>query len=68
MKTLEELIKELPLDLQQEVKDFAQFLLEKQSRPKQNKLRMDWAGALREYRDQYHRSGASEKGSRLVSS
>ena len=53
MKTLEELIKELPPDLQQEVYDFASFLLEKRARPKQKKLRMTWAGTLREFRNQF---------------
>jgi hypothetical protein len=43
MKTIEELIKELPPELQQEVSDFAQFLLD----------RMTWAGGLREFRDQF---------------
>ena len=53
MKTLEELIKELPLELRQEVYDFACFLLEKRVQPKQKKLRMSWAGGLREFRDQF---------------
>jgi hypothetical protein len=53
MKTTEELIKELPPELQQEVRDFAQFLLDKKARPKQKKLRMTWAGGLREFRDKF---------------
>jgi hypothetical protein len=53
MKKIEELVKELPPELQQEVYDFAQFLLETKVRPKQKKLRMSWAGALREFRDQF---------------
>jgi hypothetical protein len=53
MKPIEELVKELPPELQQEVYDFAQFLLETKVRPKQKKLRMSWAGALREFRDQF---------------
>lgn len=53
MKTLEELIKELPPHLQEEVRDFAQFLADKKVRPKRKYLRMDWAGGLREYRDQF---------------
>jgi hypothetical protein len=52
-KNLEELIKELPPDLQEEVRDFAQFLLDKRLQPKQRKLRLTWAGALREFRDQF---------------
>jgi hypothetical protein len=53
MKSPEEIIKELPPDLQQEVLDFAEFLLNKTKPPKQKHLRMSWAGALRGYRDQY---------------
>ncbi len=54
MKPLEELIKNLPPDLQQEVEDFARYLLAKtKAKPKRKKLRLNWAGALREYRDQF---------------
>lgn len=51
--TLKELVEKLPPDLQQEAKDFLEFLLEKRMRRKQKKLRLTWAGALREYRDQF---------------
>lgn len=50
---LEELIRELPPELLQEVHDFAQFLLDTKVRRKQKKLRLNWAGALREFRDQF---------------
>ncbi|MBS3948444.1 MAG: DUF2281 domain-containing protein [Dethiobacter sp.] len=40
-------------DLQQEVIDFAEFLLEKKMRKRQKKLRLTWAGGLQEYRDQF---------------
>ncbi len=50
---LSEQIRKLPPDLQREVEDFVQFLLEKHGRRRPRKLRVDWAGALREYRDQY---------------
>ncbi len=53
MKTLEELIKELPPELRQELEDFAKFLLEKRRRTSGRRLRQDWAGALSDYRDQY---------------
>jgi hypothetical protein len=53
MKTLEELIRKLPPELQQEVYDFALFLLETKAHPKHRKLRMTWAGGLREFRDQF---------------
>jgi len=50
---LHELIDALPPDAQKEVEDFAEFLLQKKRTRKQHKLRMDWAGGLREYRDRY---------------
>jgi hypothetical protein len=53
MKTLEDLIKELPQDLRQEVQDFANYLVETKVRPRRTKLRMDWAGGLAEFRGQY---------------
>jgi len=53
MESIEELMAKLPPDLQQEVKDFAQFLVEKKAKPKRKKLRLTWAGGLREFRDQY---------------
>jgi hypothetical protein len=53
MGAIEELIKELPPDLQKEVEDFARFLLERRAQKRGRKLRQDWAGALREYRDQF---------------
>ena len=53
MKSLEERIKELPPELRQEVEDFMQFLLERRARKFGRKLRQDWAGALKEYRDLY---------------
>jgi hypothetical protein len=53
MGAMEELIRQLPPDLQKEVEDFARFLLERQAQKRGRKLRQDWAGALREYREQF---------------
>lgn len=53
MKNIDEMIKELPPEFQQEVRDFAEFLLEKKLHPKQKKLRMTWAGGLKEFRNQF---------------
>ncbi|VVB84850.1 Uncharacterised protein [uncultured archaeon] len=53
METVEELINELPPDLKREVYDFARFLLESKVHHRQKKMRLTWAGALREYRDKY---------------
>ncbi len=53
MKTIDDVFKKLPPGLQQEVLDFAQFLLEKRTQKAGRRLRQDWAGVLSEYRDQY---------------
>jgi hypothetical protein len=53
MKTFDELIKELPPELQQEVQDFARFLFETKVHPRRSKLRMHWAGGLSEFREQF---------------
>ncbi len=55
MKTIEQRIKKLPQDLQQEVIDFIDFLLTKKVAKvrKKKKPKLDWIGGLREYRDQY---------------
>ena len=53
MKTLEELVRELPPDMQRKVREFAQFLLEKHVKGKKKFLSQTWAGGLKEFRDQY---------------
>ena len=54
MKRIDDLIDQLPPELQDEVFDFAQFLLLKtKAQPKQKKLRMSWAGGLKEFRDEF---------------
>ena len=57
MTPLEKLIEELPPELQQEVEDFARFLLETKVRPVAGQARdkptLSWAGALSDLRDQY---------------
>lgn len=53
MKTLEELVRELPPDMQEEVREFAQYLLEKRTKGKKKFLAQTWAGGLKEFRDQY---------------
>ena len=53
MENIEEIIRKLPPELQREVKDFVDFLIEKRARKQGVKLRQDWAGALKEYRDKY---------------
>jgi mRNA-degrading endonuclease RelE of RelBE toxin-antitoxin system len=60
-KELKELIDQLPPEFQEEVRDFVEFLLERKARRQGRKLRQDWAGALRDYRDQYTSLELQEK-------
>ncbi len=53
MKRLDEIVRELPPDLQQELLDFAEFLKQKKAPKKQRRLRLSWAGGLKEFREQY---------------
>jgi hypothetical protein len=53
IEELEELFEELPAELQQEVEDFAKFLVETKVRPKHTRLQLTWAGALSEFRGQF---------------
>lgn len=53
MENLEDLMAKLTPELQQEVRDFAFFLSEKKAKPKRRRLRLNWAGGLREFRDKY---------------
>jgi hypothetical protein len=52
-KPIEEIVKSLPPELQDEVRDFILFLMEKRAQKSGRKLRQDWAGALKEHREQY---------------
>jgi hypothetical protein len=52
-RSLEELVKELPPECRHEVRRLVESLLEKRQRTPARKLRQDWAGALRDFRDQY---------------
>lgn len=53
MQTFKELVEQLPPDDQQEVKDFIEFLLAKRRKKLKGKPNFDWAGALKDLRDQY---------------
>ena len=52
-RPLEEVVRELPPDLRDEVRDFAELLLSKQARRRGRTLRQDWAGVLRDHREEY---------------
>jgi hypothetical protein len=53
MENIDERVKKLPPELQREVEDFVNFLIEKKVRKHGAMLRQNWAGALKDYRDQY---------------
>jgi hypothetical protein len=53
MDAFGELMAKLPPELQQEVWDFARFLVEKKTNPKRRRLRLDWAGGLAELKEKY---------------
>ena len=57
MRSLKDLIEQLPPELQEEVRDFIEFLLERKARrpkaEKKGELKLDWRGALRDLRDKY---------------
>ena len=53
MSELDEVIKELPPDLHQEVADFARFLMEKRGQKPKGRLKLDWSGALEDMKAQY---------------
>ena len=53
MQGIEEMVKELPPDLQREVEDFVRFLIETRLKRPRGKPTFDWVGALRDLRDQY---------------
>ena len=53
MDEIDRLMEKLPPDLQREVREYARCLLERKRHPRRKHLRMKWAGALREFRDQF---------------
>ncbi|MER3424232.1 MAG: hypothetical protein C4293_14430 [Nitrospiraceae bacterium] len=52
MQPLKDLVETLPPELQEEVRDFVEFLLEKRMAKQRDALKLDWRGALRDLRDQ----------------
>ncbi len=51
--TIEEMLKELPPDLQQEVENLVRLLWKKQFHNPKGQLKLDWRGAMSDLRDQY---------------
>ena len=52
-RSLEELIRKLPPDAEEEARDFLLFLLERKAKKSHGKPKFEWAGSLRELRDRY---------------
>lgn len=52
-KTLQNKISELSPELRREVEELVEFLLSKQKSKTTAKLKQDWSGALRDFRDKY---------------
>ena len=52
-KPLEELVQGLPPEIRKEVKEFVTSLIRKREKKPTGKLKFDWAGALKDLRDQY---------------
>lgn len=54
VKSLEEMIRELPPEEQEEVREFVESILMRRARKGSRPLRQDWAGALKEHREEYN--------------
>lgn len=52
-ESIEEMVKKLPPEYQEEVKDFIKFLFEKKLKKTRERPSFKWAGALRDLRDYY---------------
>lgn len=52
-RPLDEMVKELPIERQAEVRDFVEFLLAKQPPRQRRKPQFDWAGALKDMRNEF---------------
>ena len=52
-RSLEEMIRELPPDSQEKVRQFVETLLETTNDRPKRKLKQNWAGALSDYREKY---------------
>mgnify|MGYP000316939091 CR=1 FL=1 len=68
MRSLEEKIKSLPIDLRKEVEDFIDFLIERKMKKGVKKPMFTWEGALKELKDQYNSVELQEVKAFLTSS
>ena len=53
MATVDEAIRRLPPERQAEVIEFVEFLLAKHARTPRRPMKCDWAGGVRDLREQY---------------
>jgi len=53
MRSIDKTVQRLPPELQQEALDFIDFLVECQTSKKRKRLKLDWAGGLKEYKGRY---------------
>ena len=53
MQNLAEKIEQLPIELQQEVEDFVEFVAKKHTKRIPQKPTFNWAGGLKDLKDQY---------------
>jgi hypothetical protein len=53
MENIDNKLKQLPQNLQNEVIDFIDFLLSKKTHKKHKKPHLHWIGGLKEYRDKF---------------
>lgn len=53
MQTLQNLIEELPPDLQREAEDFIAFIIKKHKKTLRGKPKFEWANALSDLSEQY---------------
>lgn len=50
---LKDMIRALPPELQEKVRDFVKFLSARQAKKRKAKMRFEWQGALKDLRSQY---------------
>lgn len=53
MKSVEEMIREMPAELRQEVEDFVHFIIEKRRRRPRSRPKLSWRGALANIGNRY---------------
>jgi mRNA-degrading endonuclease RelE of RelBE toxin-antitoxin system len=60
-KPLEDLVRDLPPDSRQKVRQFVETLLENTRERAKKRLKQNWAGALSDYREEYTSSQLQQK-------